>query len=72
MNEEKIFIPAELSVYSSCTLSRTIPAIRVDGKAGQGFGKAKLGPMLHLPAGFSVDVCGDDFNPKTVKVHRWS
>lgn len=62
-----IFIPAELSVRSSCTLSRNITAIRLEGNRA---GKAKLGPILRLPAGSSLDVCGDGFSPRTVKVHH--
>jgi hypothetical protein len=66
MKEDMIFIPPELSVQSSCTLSRNITAIRLESRAP---GKAKLGPILRLPAGSNLDVCGDGFNPRTVKVH---
>ena len=65
-----IFIPADSSAYSSCTLSRNIPAIPLDGPIGPSGGKAKLGPILHLPAGSRVEVCGDGFNPRMVKVRH--
>ncbi|MBV9304569.1 MAG: hypothetical protein JOZ45_00425, partial [Acidobacteriaceae bacterium] len=54
MKEEMIFIPAETFVHSSCTLARKIPAILLESQPGQGNGKAKLGPILHLPVGSQV------------------
>jgi hypothetical protein len=70
MREETIFIPANILAYDSCTLSRKIPAIRLEGRTGLSGGKAKLGLILHLPAGSRVDICGDGFNPRTVKVRH--
>jgi hypothetical protein len=70
MREEAIFIPTEVSVYDSCTLARKIPAIRLEGRIGPSGGKVKLGPILQLPAGSRVEVCGDGFNPRTVKVRH--
>ena len=70
MKEEMIFIPAEISVYGSCTLARKIPAIRLEGRTGPSGGKAKLGSIQYLPAGSRVQVCGDGFNPRTVKVRH--
>jgi mevalonate kinase len=48
-----------------------MPAFRLDSKAGYSFGTVKLGPMLLLPAGTRVELCGAGFNSRTVKVrHR--
>jgi len=70
MKEEMIFIPTEPSARGSCILSRNIPAIRLEGQTGQRFGKAKLGLIMHLPAGSRLELCGDGFNPRTVKVRH--
>jgi hypothetical protein len=70
MKEEMISIPAEAFAYSSCTLSRKIPAICLEGRTGPSGGNAKLGPILHLPAGSPVELCGDGFNPRMVKVRH--
>ncbi|MBV9676398.1 MAG: hypothetical protein JO185_08690 [Acidobacteriaceae bacterium] len=70
MKEEMIFIPTEPSVRGSCILSRNIPAIRLEGETGQRFGKAKLGLIMHLPASSRLELCGDGFNPRTVKVRH--
>jgi hypothetical protein len=70
MREEAIFIPAEVKVYNSCTLSRKIPAIRLEIRTGSSGATAKLGSILQLPAGSWVEVCGDGFNPRTVKVRH--
>ena len=70
MNEEAIFIPAEPVIQSCCILSRNIAAIRLDGRNDKDSGKAKLGRILQLPAGSNLEVCGDGFNPRTVKVRH--
>ena len=71
MNEEVIFIPTEPVIQGSCTLSRKIAAIRLDGRVGQDPEKAKLGTILQLPAGSNLELCGAGFNTRTVKVrHR--
>jgi hypothetical protein len=52
-------------------LSEAMPAFRLDCKAKQSFGTMKLGPMLQLPAGSHVELCGPGFNLRTVQVrHR--
>ena len=70
MNEEMIFIPKEPVIQGSCTLPRKIAAIRLDRRTGLNSGKAKLGTILQLPAGSNVELCGDGFNPRTVKVRH--
>jgi hypothetical protein len=53
-------IPVDSRLYTLC---RKIPAIPSRGDA-------KLGPILYLPAGSQVQICGDGFNPRTVKVRH--
>lgn len=72
MNEKVLFIPKEPVIQGSCILSRKIAAIRLDHKLGKDSEKAKLGIILQLPAGSSLDVCGDGFNSRTVKVRHGS
>ncbi|MFL6447147.1 MAG: hypothetical protein ACJ746_05600 [Bryobacteraceae bacterium] len=67
MREEVISIPTERAVNRVCTLGRRIPAILLQEPISQD-GKGKLGPILHLPAESDVEVCGDGFNSRTVKV----
>lgn len=49
------------------TLSRNISAIQVTSSID---GRAQLGTIMQLPEGAQLDVCGDGFNDRTVKV-RW-
>jgi len=70
MSLETIFAPPELPLGTSYTLAEAIPVLRVDNKAGQSYGSAKLGPMLQLPAGSHVELCGAGFNSRTVKVRH--
>lgn len=49
-------------------LRRSIPAIPVVADSS---GRMQLGAISKLPAGAEVQLCGDGFNPATVKVN-WS
>ena len=68
MRDEVISIPTERVVTRLCTLARRIPAILLEKSVNQSGGKGKLGLILHLPADSDVEVCGDGFNSRTVKV----
>jgi hypothetical protein len=68
MREEAISIPTNKNVSRSCTLGRRIPAILLERSAEQNSGNGRLGRILHLPAESDVEVCGDGFNSRTVKV----
>jgi hypothetical protein len=47
------------------SLAKNISAIELNGVEN---GKARLGPVLQLPHGAQVEVCGDGFNERTVKI----
>jgi hypothetical protein len=69
MCKEVISIPTERKVVSRlCTLSHKIPAISLDKSAHHNDGEAKLGLIAQLPADSDVEVCGDGFDSRTVKV----
>jgi hypothetical protein len=70
MREETFFIPNKLSGAPSSTLARRIPAIRLQPPSGPSHRPAKLGLIVHLPAGSNVQVCGEGFNHRTLKVRQ--
>ena len=72
MNEKNIFIPKEPVIQGSCVLSRKIAAIHLHRSMGPDSEKAKLGSILQLPVGSNLEVCGDGFNTRTVKVRHGS
>ena len=61
-----ISIPREKVVNRLCRLARRIPAILLE--KAEHDGRGKLGLILHLPADSDVEICGDGFNSRTVKV----
>ncbi len=67
MREDVISIPTEKVVSRLCTLARRIPAILLE-RSEQSDRNGKLGLILQLPADSDVEVCGDGFNSRTVKV----
>lgn len=69
MREEAIAIPTNQLAARVCTLARRIPAIALE-KSGGPDGRGKLGLILHLAAGSDVEICGDGFNWRTVKVRQ--
>ena len=68
MREDVISIPTEKTVSRLCTLARRIPAISLENTTDQNGRNGKLGMILQLPAESDVEVCGDGFNSRTVKV----
>jgi len=68
MREDAISIPTEKVVSRLCTLARRIPAILLEKTSEQSGQNGKLGLILQLPADADVEVCGDGFNSRTVKV----
>jgi hypothetical protein len=69
MREEVITIPTDQVADRVCTLARRIPAITLE-KSGGPDGRGKLGLILHLAAGSDVEICGDGFNSRTVRVRQ--
>jgi hypothetical protein len=67
MRSEMISISTEKVVNRLCRLARRIPAILLEKSDLKGQ-NGKLGLILHLPADSEVEVCGEGFNSRTVKV----
>lgn len=66
MNSEALFIPEPCnSPHESCVLSKKIAALQLVPTGGGG---ARLGPISHLLPGTRLEVCGEGFNDRTVKV----
>jgi len=65
VDEQMLYMPkASLSALSHLLL-KNISAIEL--VAGTG-GQSRLGPVMQLPNGSMLDVCGDGFNDRTVKI----
>jgi len=65
VDERMSYTPkASLSALSHLLL-KNISAIEL--VAGTG-GQSRLGPVMQLPNGSMLDVCGDGFNDRTVKI----
>jgi hypothetical protein len=68
VNSEALFIPEPCtSLGESCTLLKKIAAIQLV-PTGDGDGGARLGTISQLLPGTRLNVCGDGFNERTVKV----
>lgn len=65
VNEEMLYAPPMHGATLSHSLSKNIAAIELEMAES---GKARLGPVLQLPNGSLLDVCGDGFNERTVKI----
>ena len=70
VNKDALFIPhnagAGAPIEVSFRLSKSISAIQLhSNRMGS---EAKLGPVLQLPAGTRLFLCGTGFNERTVKV----
>jgi hypothetical protein len=65
VSSEALSIPDCHSPVESYTLSRRIPAVQLVQIEGP---KAQLGPLVQLPKGAQLDLCGDGFDERTVKV----
>lgn len=64
-NTGAFFIPEEPVLGSAVILSKPTPAIQLERKEN---GCARLGLLLQLPRGASLEICGEGFNERTVKV----
>lgn len=65
VNEEMVYVPQVHTPTLSHSLGRNIAAIELVAAEN---GNPRLGPVLQLPNGSHLDVCGDGFNERTVKI----
>lgn len=65
VNEEILRAPRAHRVPLSHSLAKNIAAIELGAAEN---GKPRLGPVLQLPNGSLLDVCGDGFNERTIKI----
>ncbi|HEX7363447.1 MAG TPA: hypothetical protein VF283_23395 [Bryobacteraceae bacterium] len=65
MNATAIFIPNEPRAMKSCTLSRYAPIIEILFETN---GTAHLGLISEFPRETCVEICGNGFDDRTVKV----
>jgi hypothetical protein len=63
--EDSLYKPKMSTSPLSRSLSKNISAIELNGLEN---GQARLGPVLQLPSGAQVEVCGDGFNDRMVKI----
>jgi len=70
MQQHSAFILSDTYAERAQILTRNIRAIQLECQGGQSTGETKLGPILDLPGGSTVDFCGAGFNAKTVKVRH--
>lgn len=65
VNEEMLYASKVHESALSHALAKNIAAIELVAAEN---GKPHLGPVLQLPNGSLLDVCGDGFNERTVKI----
>lgn len=66
MNPQALLIPDRVTSTQSYILAKSISAIQlVPDKEGS----TRLGIISELLKGTQIDVCGDGFNQRTIKVH---
>lgn len=63
--EDSLYKPKMSNGPLSHFLAKNISAIELNGLEN---GQARLGPVLQLPSGAPVEVCGDGFDERTVKI----
>jgi hypothetical protein len=66
MNQEVLSIPTHVAVRIKAKADTNISAIHLEPTING----AKLGIITQIPAGTNLDLCGDGYNDRTVKV-RW-
>jgi hypothetical protein len=66
INRDQIFIPSPVSVTRTVQLSRLISAVHLEPAAESG--RARLGEIRSLPVGATLEICGDGYNEKTIKI----
>jgi hypothetical protein len=65
VNTEALFIPSHVPSQTTFTLAQRISAIQLVATER---GQARLGTITQLPPSARVNLCGDGFNERTVKV----
>lgn len=65
VDEQIVYRPKVQPPTLSHLLARNISAIELTPSTG---GQSRLGPVQQLPNGSLLDVCGDGFNERTVKI----
>ena len=65
VDEQMLYAPKTRTPAPSHLLARNISAIELTTGTG---GQSRLGPVQQLPNGSLLDVCGDGFNERTVKI----
>lgn len=66
VDEQMLYMPKTETRVLSHLLARNISAIELT--TGSTSGQSRLGPVQQLPYGSLLDVCGDGFNDRTVKI----
>jgi hypothetical protein len=66
VDEQMLYVPKANMPALSHLLAKNISAIELI--TGNGDRQSRLGPVLQLPNGSMLDVCGDGFNDRTVKI----
>ena len=65
LNDQALFIPATGYAERICTLAKKIPAILMIPTEN---GRAKLGNISQIPVGAQVEVFGEGYDNRTIKV----
>lgn len=65
LNDQALFIPANNYAERICTLAKRVAAIPMIPTEN---GRAKLGSISQLPLGAQVEVFGEGFDNRTLKV----
>jgi hypothetical protein len=65
VDEQMLYMPKANIPALRHLLAKNISAIELSTSNG---GQSRLGPVLQLPNGSLLDVCGDGFNDRTVKI----
>jgi len=63
--EDSLYKPKFSNGPFARSLAKNISAIELNGLEN---GKARLGPVLQLPSGAQIEVCGEGFNDRMVKI----
>jgi hypothetical protein len=67
MSGYPLVIPSDLQIRDTCTVVRTTSAIELLSTES---GFAMMGSIVQLSRGAHLDVCGEGFDERTVKVHH--
>jgi hypothetical protein len=70
MREEAITISTDNAVNKLCPLDRRIPAIVLEKSEQGSEGEENFGLIVHLAEGSDVEICGEGFNSRTIKVRQ--